>query len=737
MPEHLNENTTKISKLVISLGKLKKYISLLVLLLLVMNYALAQVYTWSGKNDDLLIGPNVQYYHDTSGTAPIDIVSKLTNVFQPTQNRFTYIIQLQGAHWLKFNIQGNPNHALILELSRVEIKSAILYSKDSLGQWQLQKAGYDVPLRRKPLKGHYQAFKLNSITGEYFLRVQTEYNAFVPLKVSDASWFEYRVLMQNMWSGIYIGMMIFVLLYNLFLYISFRRFYFLPYAIVVLLYLGHSVFEGGEIFYFFPGINFGVLFPYPAMTNPIFTMVFLYSFLKVKENAPRWVSKFVLITIAFYFSFFVGSFVIKDPATKMNLVFLISVFNIISLIIICTATGRKNRFGYWVMIPYLLMLFSVIISIISLSTGSPPPFMGLPHSNLGFLIDLVLLAYIISIRFKLEQKQEEAARLEAQELLYLQTKENERIIINQNILLEQKVTERTKALEQQKLVVEKTNNELEETLGDLKSTQAQLIHSEKMASLGELTAGIAHEIQNPLNFVTNFSEVSSELLDEMKTELANNNKDEVLVIADDLKRNLEKINHHGKTVGNIVKGMLQHSRASTGQKELTDINALAEEYLRLSFLGFRAKDESFNAQIKTDFDETLSSDKDGNGKIRIVPADIGRALLNLINNAFYVVLEKKKKHSHDESFEPTVLVSTRREKEYIEIRVKDNGFGIPKELADKIFQPFFTTKPTGEGTGLGLSLSYDIITKEHGGELKVVSKENEGAEFIIKLPIKN
>ncbi|MBS1910109.1 MAG: GHKL domain-containing protein [Bacteroidetes bacterium] len=272
---------------------------------------------------------------------------------------------------------------------------------------------------------------------------------------------------------------------------------------------------------------------------------------------------------------------------------------------------------------------------------------------------------------------------------------------------------------------QKAKTEIQNAYKELQSTQAQLIQSEKMASLGELTAGIAHEIQNPLNFVNNFSEVSTELVDEMKEELSKSNYEDANAIADDLKQNLEKINHHGKRAGDIVKGMLQHSRTSTGQKELTDINSLCDEYLRLSYHGLRAKDKSFNAEMRTDFDTSLP-------KINLVSQDIGRVVLNLINNAFYAVNEKKK--SGIEDYNPTVNVSTKKSNDKVEIKVSDNGSGIPEKIKDKIFQPFFTTKPTGSGTGLGLSLSYDIV-KAHGGEIKVNSKEGEGTEFIVQLPV--
>jgi two-component system, NtrC family, sensor kinase len=273
---------------------------------------------------------------------------------------------------------------------------------------------------------------------------------------------------------------------------------------------------------------------------------------------------------------------------------------------------------------------------------------------------------------------------------------------------------------------QKANRKLTKTLADLKATQARLVHAEKMASLGELTAGIAHEIQNPLNFVNNFSEVNRELITEMNDEIQKGNYDEVRAIAKNLGDNQEKINHHGKRADAIVRGMLQHSRTSSGQKELTDINVLAEEYLRLAYHGLRAKDKTFNAKFEANLDQSIE-------KINVVPQEIGRVVLNLINNAFYTVTEKRNQGGN--GYEPMVTVSTKKLKDKVEIKVKDNGNGIPEKTLNKIFQPFFTTKPAGQGTGLGLSLSYDIVTKGHGGELQVKTTETEGSEFVIILPI--
>ncbi|MBK6966098.1 MAG: nuclear transport factor 2 family protein [Bacteroidales bacterium] len=311
--------------------------------------------------------------------------------------------------------------------------------------------------------------------------------------------------------------------------------------------------------------------------------------------------------------------------------------------------------------------------------------------------------------------------------------------IGQNYMSNSESQRKNRELEME---VYKRTKELNQALEHLKSTQSQLIQSEKMASLGELTAGIAHEIQNPLNFVNNFSEVNKELIGEMKDELAVGNWQLAKEISADIEQNLDKINHHGKRADAIVKGMLQHSRISNGVKEPTDINALADEYLRLAYHGLRAKDKDFNATLKTDFDETI-------GKIDIIPQDIGRVILNLINNAFYAVDEKKKLpppapkggiESPQDHFEPTVTVTTEAVTpppggpRGVKISVKDNGNGIPQKVLDKIFQPFFTTKPTGQGTGLGLSLAYDIV-KAHGGELKVSSVENEGTTFHLSLPV--
>ena len=344
-------------------------------------------------------------------------------------------------------------------------------------------------------------------------------------------------------------------------------------------------------------------------------------------------------------------------------------------------------------------------------------------SGLPFTIAILSIPIVTSIYLGLEFgfiNKSLSKRLKENQTLtdqiIVQEKEKQQILATQNETLEKQVIERTA--------------ELNKSLVELKSTQTQLIQSEKLASLGELTAGIAHEIQNPLNFVNNFSEVSVEISNELKEEAQKPEIDKGLIfdLATDLALNQEKINHHGKRAASIVKGMLEHSRTSSSVKELTDINALADEYLRLAYHGLRAKDSTFNADFELIADKNLP-------KIEVIPQDMGRVLLNLINNAFWAVNERNKKG--ETGYEPKVTISTQLiANSQLLIAIKDNGTGMTEDVKAKIFQPFFTTKPAGQGTGLGLSLAYDIVTKRHGGTLEVNSTEGIGSEFIVTLPFK-
>ncbi|CAN5521596.1 hypothetical protein BH11BAC3_BH11BAC3_43060 [soil metagenome] len=455
---------------------------------------------------------------------------------------------------------------------------------------------------------------------------------------------------------------------------------------------------------------------------------YLRKSLQIKTAYPEW-NRVLMIVAGVAIALLSLQYVFKDQRVIFNWLSHLLLFSLIFLIIYIKEFQAAKSVVYTV-VPYL------VVSVIN-------DFVGLVakdffHSWQDYFETAKGFAIIWAVAMLFITRRQRKA-LEIERTKTAEKERQNKITESLKAALEVQVTERTAQLTLQK-------EELEHALIDLKATQVQLIHSEKMASLGELTAGIAHEIQNPLNFVNNFSEVNTELIDELTQEIEKGNFDEVKLIAESIKENEQKINHHGKRAEGIVKGMLQHSRTSSGIKEPTDINALADEFLRLSYHGLRAKDKTFNATMKTDFDANLQ-------KINVVPQDIGRVILNLLTNAFYAVNEKKKScpltpaggtktgsNMSAATYEPTVTVTTRRLGSPsgaggLSITVTDNGNGIPKKALDKIFQPFFTTKPTGQGTGLGLSMSYDIITKGHNGELKVETEEGKGTSFLIILPL--
>lgn len=427
-----------------------------------------------------------------------------------------------------------------------------------------------------------------------------------------------------------------------------------------------------------------------------------------KRKTTRALKAFLLV---FIIGWTISQFLMLQFSNVITLILMVVLFGICMYYIISSWKTLKG--AQWTIV--VGMLISIVSGLLfTLGTVLGIVFTVFAENLLvtcySLSLPLSLLLYI-SMRFKEIIKE---VRQNAEQVVQLSEEKKQQALNQQKILEEE---------------VERQTADLKNTLINLKSTQTQLVQSEKMASLGELTAGIAHEIQNPLNFVNNFSEVSNELIKEIEEEREKKkeDRDEELIgeILGNISQNLEKINHHGKRADSIVKGMLQHSRSSTAVKEPTDINKLADEYLRLAYHGLRAKDKSFNATMKTDYDETISS-------INIVPQDLGRVILNLITNAFYAVDVKKK--SGIQNYEPTIIVSTKNVGDSVEIAVQDNGNGIPQKVLDKIFQPFFTTKPTGQGTGLGLSLAYDIV-KSHSGEVKVETKEGEETKFIITLPV--
>lgn len=499
----------------------------------------------------------------------------------------------------------------------------------------------------------------------------------------------------------FFGFIFFAVIFNFFFYYVNRERVYLVYSCLLFfsaLLLAENVFSSlifGELRAGYP--------PFLAFTIICFIIMLIQTvryFFRVSIHFPGW-DKFLV-----YSSIVIGiaGFLIFLGYQMEWMIFLLVIvvimalvtfaFMIASIVMIISLLRKKDKEARLFVIAAIPFMVSPIVSAI----------VQLDWIITSFgMWTILVLSWGMFARFKSLQIANARAALEKEE-------ERNRLIALQKEELQKEVEERTA--------------ELRQSLEDLKLTQAQLIQSEKMASLGELTAGIAHEIQNPLNFVNNFSDVSVELMEEMEEELQKGDTEEALAIAGDIKQNLGKIAHHGRRADGIVKGMLQHSRASSGQKEPTDINYLADEYLRLAYHGLRAKDKSFNATMITEFDESLP-------KLNLMGQDVGRVLLNLFTNAFYATQQKQKSAGAD--YMPTLTVTTLQDDDNVIIRVKDNGIGISEEIRDKILQPFFTTKPTGEGTGLGLSLSYDIIVKGHNGTIDINSVEGEFSEFVITL----
>lgn len=459
-------------------------------------------------------------------------------------------------------------------------------------------------------------------------------------------------------------------------------------------------------------------FVYPFLVA-FFLLPFEQKFLRLKETLPHW-DKRLKYTRLIGFGLLGFQVVFSIKWLVPPIFFGLLAMSAVPAYLLRNETP-KARLLLWMIGP-----FGIVYLMDNLAKYWTPKFYKSHEEIFDSATGMALLSmFVFALMARNQQKSFDKA-LNEERLKREQEEEANRILEAKKLDLESQVAERTAEILKQK-------EELQHALDNLKATQEQLIQSEKLASLGELTAGIAHEIQNPLNFVNNFSDVSVELLEELEeerkkdaTERDSELEEEIL---NDLIQNLQKINHHGRRAASIVSGMLQHSRANTGKKEITDINALADEYMRLSYHGLRAKDKSFNANMVTEFDTTLP-------KLEVIPQDLGRVFLNLINNAFYAVYQHSlRPEIAGSGYQPTVWVKTKWTGEAAEICIEDNGMGIPDEVKSKIFQPFFTTKPTGQGTGLGLSLAYDIVTKGHGGTIDLESEEGKGTKFIINLPI--
>ncbi|SOD88611.1 sensor histidine kinase [Spirosoma fluviale] len=556
----------------------------------------------------------------------------------------------------------------------------------------------------------------NGQTHTLYFYVEGMYQHSLHVTAQSGMILQSHLFAKDLTAGLFIGFILMIILYSVLLYIRLgdrdNLFYVLWVFITGFLYLAsyNQIAPVSTSLHNFYSWNGNFIQYASSMAHLLFAL----SFLPVRQQA-KGLFRLSLLVAAFYMVAILLFLTNKAPDILYNLPYLID--GIICLLLGVTMYRKGFKPALYFIIGNIVFFVFFYISLFTLLGLDPPAFWRYNGSYLGVCGEILFFTLGLTYKVNLLKKHQDEA---IQEQLRL-TKENQQLVENQKQALEEKVEQRT---------------------AELRASQAQLIQKEKLASLGELTAGIAHEIQNPLNFVNNFSEVSAELVEEQKEALTKGDLEEAGFIADDLAQNLQKIHHHGSRASAIVKGMLEHSRSSTGEKAPTELNALANEYLRLAYQGLRAKDKSFNCELMTDFTSDLS-------KVEVVPQEIGRVLLNLYNNAFYAVHEKQKTAPAD--YQPTVTVSTRFVSAssperatsitnpnglggVVEIRVRDNGAGIPESIKAKIFQPFFTTKPTGEGTGLGLSLSYDIITKGHGGIMAVESREGQGAEFIIELP---
>ncbi|MDQ3843731.1 MAG: ATP-binding protein [Bacteroidota bacterium] len=667
---------------------------------------------------------NVSFYlEDPAGKYTIreiiqkDAASDLRRLTRPVIN-----FGVTGsAFWIKSIVRNETNEKLVLELGNPSLTDIQLYEIDASGLRAQQRSGNWHPFPR-PINDVDYRFELAvqpQTTETLFLRVLHYRGTQFPLVIGTKTAFYEQSSSRNLLRGMYYGFMLLMVLYNLFIYFTLKDDAYLYYVLYIFFMGFWNACTNGYAFkYFWPSEPY--LNQYIDVITAILgiaSILFSIHFLNTNKHTPFFHRIFqalllcygITIVVIFLGNFLTGSFLLE----------IISLLVVIFLFITAIIVLRK---GYkpagFFLLAWSFLLLSVVVYI--LKDFNILPYTGLTKNALqiGSAAEALLLSMALANRINIYKKEKEQANHERLHSL----EENRRLILEQNILLEGKVEERTRELK-------KTNKELVSALENLKATQAQLIQTEKMASLGELAAGIAHEIQNPLNFINNFSEVNSELLSDLRKgplqKLPEEEKQEINNILDDFSQNLLRISYHGQRADAIVKSMLYHSRKSTGQKEPTDINALVDQYLHISYNGWRAKDKSFVASLHTDFDAIVD-------KINVIPQDIGRVLLNLFNNAFYSVNEKQRMENG--TFKPAVSVATKKQNKNIEIHIRDNGLGIPLNVLHKIYQPFFTTKPAGEGIGLGLSLSYDIITKEHGGRMSVNTREGEYAEFVVVLP---
>lgn len=691
---------------------MKKYkgFTVCVFWMLCFTFGNSQTLQWKLGDEVSNISPRVEILEDKDGSYSLEDVreDRLKTKFAATDKAILNFGFTTSSFWLHFQLD-NPGENLLLELAHTHLEKVTFYAIPDSGKVTELYGGYSIPLNQKYKKHHFQIFPLLHGKADYYVKISQPVQP-LPVRIHTESSYDVTSYRQRLVFGFYLGLIFFVVLSNIFFYISLRNKLFLFYSGIVIVYLSYaSMVMDGFIVYFLDHVNLHFWYKnIPTLGVPL-QMMYALVFLEMVKYSPR-LNKYTWWLIYYFMAYVVIKFWIPETALlAMNTLHaLISFFGMFYL---GFKAGRKgNKLGYYFAMAYMIYFILVLIEATYIQLGNPGYFLELSHVAWATLIEAFVLSFLLSKRFEWEREEAERQKNEAQHQLLEKTLENEKIVREQNVYLEKRVEERT--------------DELKKSLENLQLAQDKLIQSEKLASLGELTAGIAHEIKNPLNFVNNFAEVTTELADELIENLDKGDTEEVRALSKDIRHNAEKISEHGKRADSIVRGMLQHSRGGTLQKELTDLNTLCDEYVRLAYHGFRAKDNRFSAGYDLALDPQLP-------KVMVVMQDMGRIVLNLINNAFYAVNEKAK--LAEEGYKPMIKVETSQDKNNVFIHVSDNGPGIPEAIAGKIFQPFYTTKPTGQGTGLGLSLAYDMV-KAHGGELEVKQEKGQGAVFIITLP---
>ncbi|CCH54207.1 C4-dicarboxylate transport sensor protein dctB [Fibrisoma limi BUZ 3] len=661
-----------------------------------------------------------------AGSVSIDQLLKNPASFRfvPTQHELIKPYHRQLGYWLRVDITNETDEDLFLHfvyagteyITVYEVADRQVLAVHHFGTLQSEKT--------------YTYLKSNEVcptqvrrgqTHTFYVYMQGVYTTAWPIFCRSTDNLLNYLHRTDLFYGLYYGFILIIIVYSLILYVRLRETDTLRYAIwVIFMGLQLALFRGHTNEFFWPSNpsieRYATVL---AGITGLLHIPFTLSFLRLRQQSPLFykigIGIFVLYAIGILINVVAVSLQ-ERAGRQIDIVPQVALLEGIFSISAGVVTYRRGfRPALFYIIGNVVFFASIFVFLVYAAGRLPHSFWTYNSIHIGSGVEIILFTLALTYKVNLLKRQQEEAVREQLRL----SEANERLVQEQNVMLESKVEQRTHELNRQK-------EELQHTLNQLKATQAQLVQREKMASLGELMAGIAHEIQNPLNFVNNFAELSVEMLDELTDELQHDRQEAATSLIDDMKPNLQKIVHHGKRADSIIKSMLEHSRSSSGTKQATDINALADEYLRLAYHGQRAKDKSFNAELVMDLDRNM-------GTVEVMPQEMARVLLNLYNNAFYAVAEKARQQPT--GYQPQVRVSTYRDNGTIDVRVKDNGTGIPRELLNKIFQPFFTTKSTGQGTGLGLSLSYDIITNGHGGQMNVNTEAGLFTEFIISIPV--